>query len=246
MNAQTILLAEDNPRDRDFLRQILPDCEIHEASNGEEALGVLSNWQGDPRVITDLQMPGLGGVEMAKRIWQQHPAARIVFWSQFSDEIYLRSIVRIIPPETVYGYVLKDNARENIARAIQAVFEECQCWIDPAVRPVQARLQRTDTSVTDAEYEVLLDIALGLTDNAIARRRFLSRRGVQSRLRSMYSKLEVDHLDGLPSPATETLNLRTRAIAVALSRGLLNTHELEKAEIELRRWLSEDAAENPA
>ncbi len=240
MNADAILLAEDNPRDRDFLRGLFPDCTIREAPDGETALAQLASWEGEPRVITDLQMPGMGGVELARQIWEGHPAARIVFWSQYSDEIYLRSISRMIPSETVYGYVLKDNAGENIRRAIEAVFDECQCWIDPAVRPVQARLNRTDTSVTDAEFEVLLDIALGLTDNAIARRRFLSRRGVQSRLRSMYSKLEVDHLDGLPSPATETLNLRTRAIAVALSRGLLNTHELEKAEQALRQWLAQE------
>ena len=174
-----------------------------------------------------------------KQIWQSRNDARIIFWTQYSDEIYLREISRFIPAETVYGFILKDNAPETIKKALHAVFEEYQCWIDQKIRPIQARLNKSDTSISDAEYEVLGDIALGLTDNAIARRRYLSRRGVQSRLRSLYSKLDLEQLPNLSEPATETLNLRLRAVSVALRRGLLNTYELEKSESELISWLEQ-------
>ena len=48
-----------------------------------------------------------------------------------------------------------------------------------------AQASDRQTGLTDVEYEALVDIALGLTDQAIAHRRFLSRRGVTSRLHAL-------------------------------------------------------------
>ena len=83
---------------------------------------------------------------------------------------------------------------------------------------------------------VLIDIALGLTDNVIAKRRYLSRRGVQSRLKSLYQKLNIrgilDH-----DTDSEVMNPRSRAVAIALQRGLINSEELAREEQELSRWI---------
>jgi DNA-binding NarL/FixJ family response regulator len=107
--------------------------------------------------------------------------------------------------------------------------------VDPLLRSVQARNQKSQSPISDAEYEVLLDIALGFTDQMIAQRRFLSRRGVQSRLKSLYQKLGVER--STDHEGAEQLNPRTRAVNVALQRGLLNTYELRQAETELGCWL---------
>ncbi len=89
--------------------------------------------------------------------------------------------------------------------------------------------------ISDAEYDVLLDIALGLTDQLIAKRRFLSRRGVQSRLKTLYQKLGVER--STFDDVHESLNPRSRAVTVALQRGLLNSYELEQAEMEFKEWM---------
>ena len=68
-------------------------------------------------MVSDIQMPEMNGIEFARALWQRKPAARIVFWSQYKDEMYVRALVRIVPPETVYGYILKSNTRERIASA---------------------------------------------------------------------------------------------------------------------------------
>jgi len=241
MNSNSsILIAEDNPRDLDFLLETL-DSEASLSSvrlltveNGKQAYALISE-HSISQIISDIQMPEMTGIELAKRVWKDDSLARIIFWSHYNDEIYLRSLQKIIPPETVYGYVLKNKPAETIVSAIHSVFEECQCWIDPDIRPVQARSQKVPTLITDAEFEVLIDIALGLTDNLIAKRRFLSRRGVQNRLKSLYQKLEVDHLSMNEETA---LNSRSRAVSIALQRGLINTHELSREESELEAWLT--------
>ncbi|MBE9525710.1 MAG: response regulator transcription factor [Proteobacteria bacterium] len=231
-----LVIADDNPRDRNYLAEVLKDYSPTITTNMKEAI-VACEGQTDPWVVTDIQMPGGNGIELAKQLWQQHPSARILFWSQHSDELYVRELSKLIPPETVYGYVLKSNTAETILRAAQAVFEDCQCWIDPLIRQVQARSQRNSDALSDAQYDVLIDIALGLTDNTIAERRYLSRRGVQNRLQSLYIKLgaNIEHHD--TASESELLNVRTRAVSIALQRGLINAFELSQEEELLNIWL---------
>lgn len=240
MAALKILIAEDNPKDFEFLEQLLrgwePPCQLVRAANGKVALE-LALTEACPLVISDIQMPELNGIEFARALWQQKPAARIVFWSQYKDEMYIRALARIVPPETVYGYILKSNTRERIASAISTVLLDEQCWIDPEVRKVQGRAGHSQTALSDIEYEALVDISMGLTDNLIAQRRYLSRRGVQSRLNSLYNKLGLDQEQFHSDKVGDGLNLRNRAVAVALRRGLINAFELEHEEAEFQDWL---------
>ncbi len=174
MAAYSLVIAEDNPKDFEFLKQMVEswgkDCRIEHAPDGQVALE-LALAQEVPLVISDIQMPRMNGVDFARALWERKPRARIVFWSQFKDEMYVRALVRIVPPETVYGYVLKTSPRDKISGAMETVLFEDQCWIDPEVRKVQGRTGHSQTALSDIEYEALVDISLGLTDNLIAQRR---------------------------------------------------------------------------
>jgi DNA-binding NarL/FixJ family response regulator len=234
---QRVLIADDNPRDRGFLLEVLAGYRPAIAANGQEAMDACAG-ENEPWIVTDIQMPGLNGIELARQVWMRQPAARLLFWSQHSDETYVRALARIVPAETVYGYVLKNNSGEIMLRAARTVFEEDQCWIDPQVRPVQARAQRAQDALTDAEYEVLIDIALGLTDNMVAERRYLSRRGAQNRLQSLYAKLGANEDADRKTAGVEVLNLRNRAVAIALKRGLINAYDLAREEEQLQSWLA--------
>jgi DNA-binding NarL/FixJ family response regulator len=235
-----IVIAEDNPRDFEFLEQLIKGWEensqVDRAPNGLAALEMALK-QELPLLISDIQMPEMNGIELARNLWQRKPQARIVFWSQFKDEMYVRTLSRIVPPETVYGYILKSNPRDRIVSAIRTVLLEEQCWIDPEVRKVQGRAGHSQTALSDIEFEALLDISLGLTDNLIAQRRYLSRRGVQSRLNSLYNKLGVDQEQFHGEKFGDAFNLRNRAVAVALRRGLINAFELEHEEKDFQSWL---------
>ena len=234
-----ILIAEDNPKDYEFLEQLLGEMDenfqITRAPNGKAALE-LGKTRSRPLVISDIQMPEMNGIDFARNLWELQPEARIVFWSQFKDEMYVRALAKIVPPETVYGYILKSSPREKIASAIRTVLIDEQCWIDPEVRKVQGRAGHNLTALSDIEYEALLDISLGLTDNLIAQRRYLSRRGVQSRLNSLYIKLGLDQEQFHCDKYGDSFNLRNRALAVSLARGLVNAFEMEREEVEFQAW----------
>ena len=240
MATYALVIAEDNPKDFEFLKQMVADweydCTIEHAPDGMIAFELASK-HDQPLVISDIQMPQMNGVEFAKVLWDKKPQAKIVFWSQFKDEMYVRALAKCVPPETVYGYVLKSSPREKISNAMATVLFDDQCWIDPEVRKVQGRTGHSQTALSDIEYEALVDISLGLTDNMIAQRRYLSRRGVQSRLNSLYGKMNLDQEQFQSEKVGDAFNLRNRAVAVALRRGLINAFELENEEEFLQGWL---------
>ena len=239
-----ILIIEDDVLHRAYLREAvhaaLPECDtLIEAENG--MIGErLAREHRSANIIMDLQMSPRNGIEAARTIWKERPDTNILFWSNYSDEAYVRGVSRIVPDGAAYGYVLKSASDDRLKLALRSIFIESQCVIDREVRGMQQKSLGHGSGFTDSEYEVLIDIALGLTDRAIAQRRNLSLRSVQNRLQQLYEKLDVYQTAGEDGEEGR-FNLRTRAITIAILRKLLNHNALEKAETELAQWL--DAGE---
>ncbi len=235
----TFLIVEDDALHREFLREVIAtsdlECsELIEANDGDAAIRV--GRENDLKgVIMDLQMPNKTGVQAARALWADRPSLPILFWSNYADEAYVRGITKIVPSSAIYGYLLKTSSKERLRRSMQCVFLEGQSIIDREIRGVQQRSQNGRDELSDAEYEVLLDIAIGLTDQAIANRRSISLRSVQGRLQQLYAKLgliEGPTLNG----HTAVFNSRTRSIAIAFSRRLISTRSVELAEQDYQRW----------
>lgn len=235
-----ILVVEDDALHQAFLTEavtkVLPGpVTVLTASDGSEALSIVSDEQPDGLVM-DLQMPKMNGIAAASAVWAQHPHMKILFWSNYSDEAYVRGISRIVPKEATYGYLLKASTEQRLSFALVGVFLEEQVIIDREVRSVQQRSQDMNQGLNNAEFEVLSDIALGLTDRAIAQRRMISVRSVQSRLKQLYDKLGVDVGHRHEGPGG-LFNARSRAVCIAIARGLLNAEGIATAETSFREWL---------
>lgn len=234
-----VLIVEDDPLHRSYLheavRAALPECDmVLEAENGLSG-EIQARKSRMEHVIMDLQMSERNGIEAARTIWRERPDTKILFWSNYSDEAYVRGVSRIVPEGATYGYVLKSASDERLKLALRSVFMESQCVIDREVRGIQQKSLGNAHGLSDAEYEILVDVALGLTDKAIAQRKKLSLRSVQNRLQQLYEKLDIYQI---PNAQNEGwYNLRMRAVAVALLRKILNTSALERAERELRDFV---------
>lgn len=237
-----ILLIEDDPVHRAFIKEVienaLPECtRLLEAEDG--LIGErMAREHGVSSVVMDLQMPRCTGVEAAKMLWKEQPDTAILFWSNYADEAYVRGISRIVPQGAAYGYILKTASEERLRLALRSLFMEQQCVIDREIRGVQQKTHDQRLGLRDEEYEVLQDIALGLTDRYIAQRRNLSLRSVQNRLQQLYEKLGVYQPDR-DGERSQAFNLRARAVNIALLRKLLNRTALEQAEAQLQEWLKD-------
>ena len=239
-----ILIAEDNEAQRHYLSELLTHkfpghAPVIEAADGE--IAVRMALEARPALsILDIQMPKLSGVKAARAIWREFPEARIIFWTQFPDEIYIneiRKIVRSIEPQPTYGFIHKNNPEDRFLRFVAAVLEDGADMIDPAFKDSFQR-----PLLTEFEAEALRYLALGLSNWAIARKCSLSLRGVESRLATLYEKLFPENSAGTDREEYDKLayNVRTRAFFQALRRGLINSDELEKGEAELEDWLERD------
>jgi CheY-like chemotaxis protein len=107
-----VLLVEDNEQVLEFAQHLLAHlgCSVLAAASGEEALATLDREPVD-FVFTDVVMPGLSGVELAKTIRQAHPSLPVILTSGYSDEVVRGSA-------GAFEVVRKPYRRETLAAAI--------------------------------------------------------------------------------------------------------------------------------
>ena len=231
-----VLLVEDDQFHASYMEDVLAETlpevtEMFHAVNGEEAEHEARALEIDA-VVMDLRMSRRNGIEAARTLWTERPETRILFWSNYADEAYLRGIAAIVPEDSAYGYLLKTAPRDRLKLALRAVLVEGQIMVDREIHRLQRRAVSPRNTLDESEFAVLLDLATGLQDRVIAERRGMSLRTVQNRLLSLYEKLGVDD----DVPADLPVNKRMRALNRALVTRTLNIETLETAQRDFQRW----------
>ena len=90
-----ILVADDEQYERAAIARLLTQAfgssvEVRLAENGQRAVEIASLWRCGLAFL-DIEMPGLNGLEAAKRIREQNPACRIVFLTAYSEFSYAQA-----------------------------------------------------------------------------------------------------------------------------------------------------------
>ncbi len=91
--SETILLVEDEDIVRGLTREILSEAGYHvlDAKGGNEALRLCRDYSGPIELLlTDVVMPGMSGKEVADRLHELRPSARVLFMSGYTDEAIVR------------------------------------------------------------------------------------------------------------------------------------------------------------
>lgn len=94
---------------------------VEEASNGLEALEILQTQDIDI-VITDMRMPIMDGVELAKRCHQEFPHVKVIVLSGYSDFDYVRNSLQ----QGVKDYLLKPVAPDELVEALRKIRKEIE------------------------------------------------------------------------------------------------------------------------
>ena len=92
--SETVLLAEDQSSIRSVLREFLESkgYQVLEAQNGSEALELAEHYPGSIDVlVTDVIMPQIRGLELAKRVTELHPDICVIFMSGYSEDALLEN-----------------------------------------------------------------------------------------------------------------------------------------------------------
>lgn len=191
-----VILIDDHAVVRKGIREFLEDegdiRVVAEAADGETALALVREHEAGV-VVLDIQMPGISGIEVARRLRAAGNPVGILILTAYDDDPYIMAGIEA----GANGYVLKSAAPEEIVRAVRAVHEG-QSAVDPAVatKLIQVLSGRSGApagkapeALTDRELEVLALVAQGLTNRAIGRKLGISDRTVQGHLANIFGKL---------------------------------------------------------
>ncbi|MGJ5817848.1 response regulator [Paludibaculum fermentans] len=194
-----VLLVDDHGVVRKGLRFLLEQeadlAVAGEAADGREAVRLAKELS--PQVIVmDIAMPQLNGIDATAQIVKQNPAIGVLILSMHNDEAYLLRALEC----GARGFLLKDNAEEDLVRAIRIVASGkpffspaiAQALLEDYMRNLQQRnLQDSYSLLTDREREILQLLAEGRSNKDVANLLDLSVYTVETHRTRIMQKLNL-------------------------------------------------------
>ncbi|GAA1529077.1 response regulator transcription factor [Actinomadura kijaniata] len=176
---------------------------VGEAGDGREGAELVERLEPDV-VLLDLRMPELDGVSATARIVAGPAPTRVLILTTYDTD---EEIERAVEAGAV-GYLLKDATRAQLVDAIRAAARGETVLAPRVAERLVARMRRpAPVTLTPREVDVLTAVADGLSNAEIGDRLFIGEATVKTHLLRVFAKLDVSD--------------RTRAVVVAMERGLL-------------------------
>ena len=202
-----LLVVDDHAIVRSGIRRLLSDradIEVLEAASGEEAMSAVLDAPVN-LIVLDLNLPGLGGLELLRRLVRAVPKVPILVFSQHAEAIYATKALEA----GAQGFVSKNAMPEEFLEAVDAVLNggvavEKSIQRDMAIRDVveDAYLK----PLTERDIEILRLLAAGNSLSEIAAKLGIAYKTVANTLSRIKEKLGAGQTSDL--------------IRIAIGRGL--------------------------
>jgi two-component system response regulator NreC len=206
-----VILVDDHAVVRSGLRRVLEagsDIEVvGEASNVHDAVFEVRAQKPDV-IVMDVVMPGTSGIEGTPLVLHEAPDAKVLVLSMQDDPRYVREAFA----QGASGYVLKEAADTEVVEAVRQVAAGQQ-YLHPALgarlleSEARQREEEASDPLSEREREVLRLLALGHTNQEIAKLLYISVRTAESHRAHIMQKLR--------------LGTRAELVRYALAHGLL-------------------------
>jgi DNA-binding NarL/FixJ family response regulator len=210
--AVSVLVVDDHAVVRSGLRLLLDSnddiCVIGEAGCGRDAIFRARELQPEI-VLLDVMMPDQSGIEVLPKLLHEQPTAKVLILSMQDDPRYVREAFTA----GASGYVLKEAADTEVVAAVREVARGGR-YVNPTLgarlvaAEADAQRRADDDPLSDREREVLRLLALGHTNQEIAKELFISVRTAETHRAHIMRKL------GLSS--------RAELVRYAMAQGLLD------------------------
>lgn len=191
----TVLLVDDHELVRTGIRYILDAVDdidvVAEASDGVEAIAKVRELNPDI-ILMDVNMPGMGGLECARKLLQIKPKIRIIALTVYIDEPYPSQLLDM----GVMGYLTKGCAVDEVFNAIMTVHKGERYLSEDVARLLAlSSLSKGKNSLfaglTQRELQVMVMLTSGTKVQEIADQLCISPKTVTTYRYRLYEKLKV-------------------------------------------------------
>ena len=197
----SVIIVDDHKIMRDGLKNLLKNEKnidvVGEAENGREAVKITSEIRPDI-VVMDIGMPVMNGIEATRQIVKDFPETKVVALSMHYDKQYVSGMLS----SGAKGYLLKDCAGEELAKAINTVYEnDTYISQDITNTVIEGYSDLQDTTVkaelTNREKEILQLLTEGASTKQIAAELYISVKTVEAHRANIMGKLNIHNLPEL-------------------------------------------------
>lgn len=189
-----LLLVEDHAVVRRGLRLVLEGAEgVHITGEAGDAAGAIEQARDlSPDVIVlDITMPGRSGIEALPELREAAPGAKILILSMQDEPAYVRRAFTA----GANGYVLKEAGDKELIEAVHRVAsgeEYVDATLGARLAAAEAQRQIADAELSEREREVARLLALGYTNQEVAKQLYVSVRTAEAHRAHIMRKLRLN------------------------------------------------------
>jgi DNA-binding NarL/FixJ family response regulator len=194
-NQTKVVLADDHVIVRQGIKSLLEDSGIQvigEASDGLEAIRLVEALQPD-FLICDMNMEGMNGLEVTRRVVKQFPQIKIIILSMFGDDSYVIEALRA----GAIAYVLKGSTSTDLLQAIKDAIDGkhhlsetlSERAINNYIQKIASPSPEPFDTLSIREREVMQMVVQGMTSAEIGKKLFISPRTVDIHRANLMRKL---------------------------------------------------------
>lgn len=194
-NTIQIALLEDHPVYRTGVKLALtPVCHVSlEAATAAEFFMKLPSAKVDI-VVLDIILPDSSGIDVAKRLREEHPDIKILVLSVDCREETFMQLMSV----GIEGFLSKSAPEEKILEAVKALHDGKAYYSRPEEileRDILIAAQaRKHEALTDREYDIMLALCKGLSCQEIAQQMFISPKTVDNHKQHIFAKLGIHNV----------------------------------------------------